>query len=71
MTWDAAGKVMKATLNLTVGEIKFRANDGWDLNLGGDLNALTIGGDNIQITSAGSYTVTLNLAASKATITKN
>lgn len=71
MTWDAAGKVMKATLDLTAGEIKFRANDDWAINLGGALNALTQGGDNIPIASAGNYTITLDLAANKATIVKN
>lgn len=71
MTWDATGKVMKATLALTAGEIKFRANDDWAVNLGGALNALTPGGDNIPIATAGNYTITLDLAANKATVTKN
>ena len=39
MTWDATNKVLKVTLNLTVGAIKFRANDDWAVNLGG-LNSL-------------------------------
>lgn len=71
MTWDAAGKVLKATIALTVGEIKFRANDDWAINLGGALNALTPGGDNIPIATAGNYTITLDLATHKATVTKN
>lgn len=71
MTWDATGKVMKATLDLKVGEIKFRANDDWGINLGGNLNALTPGGDNIPVAAAGNYTITLDLAANKCTITKN
>ncbi|HEY1114592.1 MAG TPA: hypothetical protein VGE66_13565, partial [Chitinophagaceae bacterium] len=51
------------TLNLTAGEIKFRANDGWDINLGDKGNDKTLepGGDNIPIAAAGNYTVTLNL----------
>lgn len=40
---------------------KFRMNNGWDINLGGDLNGLTPGGGNIVCTEAGTYTVTLNL----------
>ena len=62
MTWDATNNVLTATLPLVVGEIKFRANDGWDLNYGGDLNALTQGGANIAIAAAGTYTITLDLS---------
>ena len=41
-------------------EWKFRMNDNWDINLGGDVQNLTFGGDNIK-TDAGSYTVKLIL----------
>jgi hypothetical protein len=71
MTWDAAKKVMTATLALKKGDIKFRANDDWGLNYGGDINALTEGGNNIPIGEAGNYTITLDLATKKCTITKN
>lgn len=40
------------------GEIKFRANNGWDINWGGDVNALTQGGANIAI-EAGTYKIQL------------
>ncbi len=40
------------------GDFKFRANDGWDHNIGGDVSFLTLDGDNISI-AAGDYTVTL------------
>lgn len=42
------------------GTIKFRSNDAWDQNpnWGGDFNALTHGGDNIQVT-AGTYDIKL------------
>lgn len=63
MTWDATLKAMKITVNLTAGEIKFRANDGWPVNLGGDINALTQNGSNIAIAAAGNYTITLYLGA--------
>jgi hypothetical protein len=59
------------TLDLVVGAIKFRANDAWDLNLGGDINALTSGGANISVTVAGNYTITLDPWGLKATVTKN
>ena len=45
-------------------EIKFRANDAWDINLG-DTKAdglLEPGGDNIKVAVAGKYLVTLNLS---------
>jgi len=50
----------KITLNLTVGEFKFRANHDWGVNLGGGAN-LTLGGGNLKITTAGNYTITLNV----------
>ncbi|MCX6220700.1 MAG: SusF/SusE family outer membrane protein [Bacteroidia bacterium] len=74
MTWDATNKVLKVTLNLTVGAIKFRANDDWAVNLGGlNLSALTNGGDNIPIAVAGNYTLTLDVlkAVPSCTVTKN
>lgn len=71
MTWDAVNKVFTATLDLTAGELKFRANDGWDVNYGGSLGALTPGGDNIAISEAGNYTVTLNTMTKVGTLTKN
>ncbi|MDE6484028.1 MAG: SusF/SusE family outer membrane protein [Duncaniella sp.] len=44
------------------GEFKFRANNGWDINLGGELSNLTAGGDNIPTPGEGTYTVTLDLS---------
>ncbi len=71
LMWDATNKVFKVTVNLVVGAIKFRANDAWDLNYGGDINALTSGGANIAITTAGNYTITFDPWGLKATVTKN
>ena len=73
MTWDAANHCMTITVDLTAGSMKFRANDSWDLNLGGDINALTPGGDNIPVAEAGNYTIKLFLAGSggHCTIVKN
>ncbi|MCW3082206.1 SusF/SusE family outer membrane protein [Segetibacter sp.] len=53
--------------SLTTGEFKFRANNSWDMNFGdnkaggGPDNTPEYGGDNIVITSAGNYTITLDL----------
>lgn len=45
-------------ITLASGEIKFRANDDWAINWGGDTNALTQGGDNITV-DAGTYDIKL------------
>jgi hypothetical protein len=71
MTWDATNKVFTVTLTLKVGAFKFRANDDWGINYGGNLGALTLNGDNIAIATAGSYTITFNPWTLKATVTKN
>ncbi len=71
MTWDSANGVFTVTLNLTVGEFKFRANDDWAVNLGGDINALTQDGANIAVSTAGNYTITLNPWTKVATVTQN
>jgi hypothetical protein len=71
MTWDATNKVFTATFNMIVGQFKFRANDAWDVNYGGDINALTSGGANINVSVAGNYTITLDPWGLKATVTKN
>lgn len=68
LTYDETEKVWKATLTLSVGEIKFRANDGWDINLGDEKDdrpadgILEYGTDNIKIEEAGTYEVILDLS---------
>ena len=60
-TYDASTMTLKIdNIKLTDGELKFRANNDWVDNLGGSLDNLTPGGDNIQV-SAGEYTLTLDL----------
>jgi len=65
MVWDAANKVFTITIPMQAGEFKFRANNDWAVNLGGDLNGLTQDGANIPIASAGTYTITLDLGKAK------
>jgi len=58
------------TGNLLAGPIKFRANDGWDINLGGaSFDKLTFGGDNLNIATPGIYTVVLDLVTGSSTVT--
>ncbi len=71
MTWDNVNDVFTVTLDLVEGEMKFRANDDWGYNLGGDLNALTPGGANIAIAADGNYTITLDPWNMIATVTQN
>lgn len=71
MTWDAGNGVFTLTVDLTAGEFKFRANDAWDYDLGGDINALSPGGSNIAISTAGNYTITLDPWNMVATLTMN
>ena len=57
------------TVTTTLGggkAFKFRANNGWDINLGGDINNLTYGGDNIPVDSDGTYLITLKLGDASA-----
>ena len=67
MTLNAATGEWTVTTTLTGGnEFKFRANDGWDINLGGDVNNLTYGGGNIPVESDGTYLITLKLGDASA-----
>ncbi|MDE6770832.1 MAG: SusF/SusE family outer membrane protein, partial [Muribaculaceae bacterium] len=67
--WDASTAltsdnylVWKGVIAFGEGEFKFRANDAWDVNLGGKLTELSQGGDNIPSPGEGTYEVTLDLS---------
>lgn len=50
MTWNAEEYCFEATnAGVTAAGWKFRVNGGWDINLGGSLNNLTAGGDNLKV----------------------
>ena len=59
MTYNKETGAWETTIKLNADEMKFRANDGWDINWGGTEKALTQGGANIKITEAGTYFVQL------------
>ena len=64
MDFDTETKVWSVTLDLSdEGEFKFRANEGWDLNMGlGDEDGtLFYDGGNLSVDEAGSYTVSIDL----------
>lgn len=73
MVLDKATGKWSVTTTLKDGELKFRANDNWDINLGGKPAALTTeNGDNMPVT-AGEYTIVLDANNAKkmyCTITK-
>jgi len=75
MIWDADNNILTITLDLVEGEVKFRANDAWDVDFGDDQanGILEYGGANIAVAAAGNYTITLDLynALYTYSITKN
>ena len=62
LTWT-----LKTTL--TNGEFKFRANNDWNINLGGSLDNLTMDGANITAPVTGEVTITLDLSSLPYTAT--
>jgi hypothetical protein len=77
MTYNKDTKVWTITVDLTDKQLKFRANNGWDINYGdtGADGTLEFNSpDNIKVSAAGNYTVTLDLSTPRAykyTLTKN
>lgn len=71
MTYDPQARVWTITTDLSAGDIKFRANDAWDINYGdnGGDGTLELNGSNISIASAGNYTITLDLHGTEYTYT--
>lgn len=72
MTYNQANNVWTVTANLTVGALKFRANNGWGINYGvSDSNSYTgnlvfDASAAVDIKEAGSYTVTLDFSRSES-----
>lgn len=60
LTYNAETNTWEGTMTFTAGEIKFRANNNWDISFGGVLDDLTLGGSNITV-EAGNYNVALKL----------
>lgn len=65
MTFDPVKNVWTATLDLTAGTLKFRANHAYDINFGDNKLSdpfLNRGGKDIPVAEAGNYEVTLDLS---------
>ncbi|MCE5179517.1 MAG: DUF5115 domain-containing protein [Porphyromonadaceae bacterium] len=74
MTYNPVTKLWSVTTTLLADKkFKFRANNGWDINLGGELNNLSYGGGDIPVPAPGTYLITLDLSDAtqfKATMVK-
>lgn len=71
LTTNDGGLTWTGTLSVTEGQgWKVRFNDDWGINLGGDLNNLTVDGANIVV-PAGTYQVKLDLSTLPYTLTLN
>lgn len=73
MFYNGQRKMWEITEDFVEGEIKFRANDGWDLNYGsndadGNLQG---GGSNIPLSPAGNYTIRMDTENLTYKITAN
>jgi len=64
LTYDEEDNVLTVTLDLTVGTMRFRANDSNDINFGDDFSngTLEADGDDIAVDEAGNYTINLLLS---------
>lgn len=65
--------VWKGEVTFKAGDkFKVRADGKWDINLGGDMSDLSMGGADIEVAEAGTYSLELNLSGHpwKITLTK-
>jgi hypothetical protein len=75
MTWNCSLQAYTLRTQLSAGALKFRQDQKWDVNLGGPSTNLTTGvpltrgGADINITTAGTYTVKLVVAGSGTGVT--
>lgn len=71
LKWNETAKKWEiGNVALTAGEIKFRLNHDWGTNYGGSNGFLALGGDNISVSVAGNYNISLDLVNFTYTLTK-
>jgi hypothetical protein len=73
MFYNGQRKMWEITADFHDGELKFRANDGWDLNYGSNNNDGTLqqGGNNIPLSPAGNYTIRFDPVRLTYTVQRN
>lgn len=76
LVYNATDATWTVTTDLIAGKFKFRANNDWAINLGGDINNLTQNGSDIVVEEAGNYTITVYMTRSTSdniycSLTKN
>ncbi|OGX91601.1 SusE domain-containing protein [Hymenobacter coccineus] len=73
LAYDCDSKTYNLTRALNAGDFKFRSNAAWTVNYGSNSStggALVAGGGNITVPAAGTYTIKLDIANQRYTITK-
>jgi len=60
LTYNTETKLWEGTMALSAGEFKFRANDAWTINYGGDPAAMSQDGGNLSVDAGGTYLVKLD-----------
>lgn len=65
LTYNSTTKKWEGTVVMTAGEFKFRANNAWAINLGGDSDedgSMNYDGPNLSVSAGGTYSVVLDLS---------
>jgi starch-binding outer membrane protein SusE/F len=65
LTYNPSTKRWEGNVTMTAGEFKFRANNSWTINLGGDPDgdgSMNYDGPNLSVATGGSYFVVLDLS---------
>lgn len=65
LTYNSTTKKWEGTVVMTAGEFKFRANNAWAINLGGDPDedgSMNYDGPNLSVSAGGTYSVVLDLS---------
>ncbi|MEC4004612.1 SusE domain-containing protein [Flavobacterium sp. SUN052] len=66
LTYNPTTKKWEGIMPMTAGEFKFRANQAWTINYGGDPAALSQDGSNLSVAADGTYKVELDLSNARA-----
>lgn len=62
LTYNSTTMKWEGIVTMTAGEFKFRANNAWTINLGGDPAEMTYDGSNLSVDAGGTYLVELDLS---------